>query len=49
MSKSKWGIIGIITIIVAAIFGGLAIFFSVTSAVSLRKYCELPVNKGDMY
>ena len=42
MSKSKWGIIGIVTVTIAILLGGLALFFSVTSAISLKKYCELP-------
>lgn len=42
MSKSKWGIIGIVTVTIAILLGGLALFFSVTSAISLKKYCERP-------
>ena len=42
MSKSKWGIIGIVTVTIAILLGGLALFFSVTSAIRLKKYCELP-------
>lgn len=47
MSKSKWGIIGIVAVAIAVMFGGLAVFFSVTSAVSLKKYCELPRKNED--
>lgn len=41
MSKSKWGIASLIAVILAVIFGGIAIFFSATSIVTLKKYLRL--------
>lgn len=38
MSNNKWGIVCLITASVAIISGGIAIFFSITSALSLNKY-----------
>lgn len=37
MSKLIWGFASLIAAILAIIFGGIAIFFSVTSIVTLKK------------
>lgn len=47
MKNRKWGVIGIIAISLAIIFGGITIFFSVTSAVSFKKYLHLPIINSD--
>lgn len=41
MNNNKWGIICLITASVAVISGGIAIFFSITSALSLNKYFQV--------
>ena len=38
MSKLIWGFASLIAAILAIIFGGIAIFFSVTSIVTLKQY-----------
>lgn len=38
MSKAKWGIVSLIASILAFILGSIAIFFSVTSIVTLKKF-----------
>lgn len=40
MSNNKWGIVCLITASVAIISGGISIFFSITSALSLNKYFQ---------
>lgn len=40
MSNNKWGVLCLITASVAIISGGIAIFFSITSALSLNKYFQ---------
>lgn len=38
MGNNKWGILCLLTATVAIISGGIAIFFSITSALSLNKF-----------
>ncbi len=47
MSKSKWGVAGLIAAVLAVMFGGIAIFFSVISVVTLKKYFYKPLRKAD--
>lgn len=45
MSKLIWGFASLIAAILAIIFGGIAIFFSVTSIVTLKKYLFIFLGK----
>lgn len=45
MSKLIWGFASLIAAILAIIFGGIAIFFSVTSIVTLKKYLFIFLEK----
>ncbi len=47
MSKSKWGVAGFITGVLAFMFGCIAIFFSVISIATLKKYLCKPLKKAD--
>lgn len=40
MSNNKWGVLCLFTASVAIISGGIAIFFSITSALSLNKFLQ---------
>jgi hypothetical protein len=42
MSNNKWGIFCLITAYVAIMSGGIAIFFSIISALSLNKFFRAP-------
>lgn len=41
MNKSKWGVLGIISVVFAVVSGSMTVFFSVASVVSLKKYCRI--------
>lgn len=47
MNNKKWGIIGFIAVSLAIISGGIAIFFSITSAVSLKRFLHVPIINSD--
>lgn len=47
MSKSKWGIVSLTAGILAFVFGSIAVFFSVTSIVTLKKYRCISLKKAE--
>lgn len=44
MDNIKWGIISLVAVFMAIVSGGIAIFFLVTLAVSLKKYLHVSMN-----